>query len=115
VYIRYIVDEQQIGKLPIDDPQILNVETLLGLMAVVPRKSVGNELRLGIEVIDDGIGVVGVAGGEDHDLKVLAELSEAFPGVGPNVDANTHFVLVREVDGEGDVGGGAPLGVEAVD
>lgn len=94
----YIIDEQDIGEIPVEHSEILHVEALDGLVASFPEETMRDELPLRIQVVDDHIGVALVTGGEDNDLEVLAQLPQALDSVGPDVDARFDPITVGEDD-----------------
>ena len=56
------------------------------------------ELVLRIDVVEDGIGVYLVRGGEDYNLERLVRLLQALHEVWPQVDARAYRLLAWEVD-----------------
>lgn len=70
-------------------------------------------LVVGVQIIQDHIGVARVTSSEDDDLEVFAEVFEDVLGMGPDVDACFYDFASGESDGEFDVVGGRE-GVVAV-
>lgn len=60
-------------------------------------------LIVGVDVVQDGVCVHLVGGGEDDHLEVLVCFFEAFHDVRTDVDASVHCFFVGEVDFEDDV------------
>ena len=68
--ISCIVHNYNILQLPINDPKILDINALLSLNAAFPEQPVLNQVLLGIEMVEDYIGVTGVTGGEYDNFAV---------------------------------------------
>ena len=49
--ISSIIDDDHVLDPPVDDPEILDINTLLGLNTAFPEESVLNMLSLGVEVV----------------------------------------------------------------
>ena len=60
---------------------------------------------VGIQVIDDDIGVTFVTGSKDDDLEVLAKFFQAFHSIGPHIDSSFNFGVIRESDFKGHIMG----------
>lgn len=67
----YIVDEEQITERTVDDPKVLNVHSLRGVVAGFSEVAMRKELGLGVQVIYHSIRVARVAGREHDQLVVL--------------------------------------------
>lgn len=55
-------------------------------------QSVLDQLALGVQEVDDSVGVCLVAGSEDHELELLPQLLQQFLGVGPDINRGQHGV-----------------------
>jgi hypothetical protein len=65
---------------------------------------VGNE-PLGVDVVNDDIGIALVTGSEDDQLKLARQLLKTLLRVGPHVDSRLHHGSVGEANGQQDVAG----------
>jgi hypothetical protein len=84
------------------------------LVAVLAEETVVDEAVLRVEVVEDHVGVATMAGRENDDLEVLAEVFQDLLRVGADVDAGLDDLAGGEGDGEFDVEGRGQ-GVVAVD
>lgn len=58
---------------------------------------------VGIQVIDDDIGVTFMTGSKNNNLEVLAKFFQAFHCVGSHIDSSFNFGVIRECDFEGHI------------
>ncbi len=70
-----IVDQHHAAQLPVQYPQVLHVDVLGGLVAVLPVHAVVDVLVVGVQVVDHHISVARVAGSEDYDFEMLRKVS----------------------------------------
>lgn len=61
------------------------------------EKTMRNPLPLGVQIIDDDIGIAFVTGCEDNYFKILAQFSKAFDCVRSNIYASLDASLVWEL------------------
>ena len=71
-----------------NDSKVLDSKPVLGFHAVVAMKQPPNKLLFSIEVIDNGLSVVGSGGSKEVDLVVGAEAFEELAAVWPHVEAD---------------------------
>lgn len=69
---------------------------------MLAEESMMDPFSIGVEVIHDNVGVAGMAGSEDDDFEVLAEVFEDFFCVGADVDSSFDDFSCRELDGKFD-------------
>ena len=100
-----IVNKHHIFEVPVYYSQIFYVHALGAEVAVLAEESVMDPLVFGVQVIDYYIGVACVAGGEDDDLEIFAEVFEDLLGVGADVDACFNELAGGKFDGQFDVVG----------
>lgn len=81
-----VVHQNHVAEVSVDHSQILGVHALRCLVAVLAEESVLDVLVVGIEVVEDHVGIAGVAGSEDNHLKVFAQVFENILSVGTDVD-----------------------------
>lgn len=58
---------------------------------------------VGIQVIDDDIGVAFVTGSKDDDLEILAKFFQTFHSIGPHIDTSFNFGVIRKRDFKGHI------------
>lgn len=71
VGIGCVVDQQQLRQVPVYHSQILHVDAVVGDVAVLTVQSMVDELVVGVEVVQDDVGIARVACREDDHFEVL--------------------------------------------
>lgn len=72
VGVSSIVHQYHFGHVAINYPQVLAVHALGGLVAMLAEQPVVNVAVLGVEVVEDNVGIATVTGSEDDDFEVFA-------------------------------------------
>ena len=84
------------------------------MITVFPKEPVVDVLAVGVEIVEDYIGVARVTGSEYDDFVVFAEVAEYFWSMGTDVDACFDDLAGWEGNGQLHVIGGCE-GIVAVD
>ena len=93
-----IVDQDHILHGPVQYPQVLNEVTFLGDEAVLPVKAVLDELPLWVQVVQDLVGIAGVACSEDHDFVPVLQALQQLDRARPNINACLRLLACRELN-----------------
>ena len=95
--VHCVVDYDHILEISVgDDPQILDIDTLIGSDAVVSVETILNKLPLRVKVIKYNIRIGFVTGCEYYNLVGLVGLLEAFQSVRSDVDSSSYCFTIRE-------------------
>ena len=104
IRVSCIVHQKDVLKIPIlDDSQILDIDSFLGLPALRTEQAMTHQLSLWIKMVQDNIGVAFMTGCKDYNLTELREFFEELHGVGTDIDSGIDFLSSGELDLEGDV------------
>ena len=65
-----IVNKYDVSQLSVNDTKIFDINSFLGLEAMLSKEAMGDVFVLRVQVVQNHIGIAGVAGCENHDLEV---------------------------------------------
>ena len=83
-----VVDNYDVVQISVlDDSEILDVESIVGLHAVFPMENAVDGFVLFVQVADDGLGVVDCGGGKDINEEVFTHSIQEFEAVGSDVES----------------------------
>ena len=95
--VHCVVDYDHILEISVgDDPQILDIDTLIGFDAVVSVETILNKLPLRVKVIKYNIRIGFVTGCENYNLVGFVGLLETFQSVRSDVDSSSYCFTIRE-------------------
>ena len=94
IRISCIVNQNYILQLSIHHPQIFYIYPLVSWPAILPKQPMMHQLFLLVEEVDYCICILRMAGCEDYNLEVFAEISQYFSSIRSYIDSCLYMITV---------------------